>query len=115
MLYIIGNRLWSVVGGQQCTYALLHRYYHLFKQGELDDLFRQVEGVEIETTGYDRDNHYVIACKKQNKCIINQQCKDARQRVYVECGSDGYSLGFWALLSCDGHGTKFNLAVDYTS
>lgn len=39
------------------------RYYHLFKQGELDALFEQIEGVEIETSGYDRDNHYVIARK----------------------------------------------------
>ncbi|KAL7326107.1 tRNA methyltransferase, has a role in tRNA modification [Mucor circinelloides] len=49
---------------EEVSDAVYNRYYHLFKQGELDDLFRQVEGVEIETTGYDRDNHYVIACKK---------------------------------------------------
>lgn len=41
-----------------------NRYYHLFKEGELNELFGQVEDVVIEETGYDRDNHYVIACKK---------------------------------------------------
>jgi tRNA (uracil-5-)-methyltransferase TRM9 len=39
------------------------RYYHLFKKGELDDLFAQINGVEIDVSGYDRDNHYVIATK----------------------------------------------------
>lgn len=41
-----------------------NRYYHLFKKGELDALFEQIEGVVIEKAGYDRDNHYVIAEKK---------------------------------------------------
>ncbi|CAO3641606.1 unnamed protein product [Mucor hiemalis] len=41
-----------------------NRYYHLFKKGELDALFEQIDGVVIETAGYDRDNHYVIAEKK---------------------------------------------------
>ncbi|KAG2201821.1 hypothetical protein INT47_004378 [Mucor saturninus] len=45
-------------------YPVYNRYYHLFKKGELDDLFQQIEGVVIETSGYDRDNHYVIAHKK---------------------------------------------------
>ncbi|GAA5795878.1 S-adenosyl-L-methionine-dependent methyltransferase [Helicostylum pulchrum] len=45
-------------------FPVYNRYYHLFKKGELDDLFEQVEGVVIETSGYDRDNHYVIAQKK---------------------------------------------------
>jgi tRNA (uracil-5-)-methyltransferase TRM9 len=30
----------------------------------LDALFEQIEGVVIETSGYDRDNHYVIASKE---------------------------------------------------
>ncbi|KAI8975028.1 S-adenosyl-L-methionine-dependent methyltransferase [Mycotypha africana] len=47
------------------TDKVYHRYYHLFKKGELDDLFKQVDGVEIETTGYDRDNHYVIGYKRK--------------------------------------------------
>ncbi|KAI9351870.1 S-adenosyl-L-methionine-dependent methyltransferase [Pilaira anomala] len=45
-------------------YPVYNRYYHLFKKGELDDLFEQIEGVVIERSGYDRDNHYVIAQKK---------------------------------------------------
>lgn len=66
MLCIIGNSIWLRAWDRvlSALFLSLIRYYHLFKQGELDDLFRQVEGVEIETTGYDRDNHYVIACKK---------------------------------------------------
>lgn len=45
-------------------FPVYNRYYHLFKKGEIDDLFEQIEGVVIETSGYDRDNHYVIAQKK---------------------------------------------------
>ncbi|KAG1057019.1 hypothetical protein G6F43_001120 [Rhizopus delemar] len=44
--------------------AVYNRYYHLFKKGELDALFEQIEDLIIENSGYDRDNHYVIACKK---------------------------------------------------
>ncbi|ORY94125.1 S-adenosyl-L-methionine-dependent methyltransferase [Syncephalastrum racemosum] len=40
-----------------------HRYYHLFRKGELDELFQQLD-CEINESGYDRDNHYVIATKK---------------------------------------------------
>ncbi|KAI7882513.1 S-adenosyl-L-methionine-dependent methyltransferase [Lichtheimia hyalospora FSU 10163] len=40
------------------------RYYHLFQQGELDQLFKSISDVTIETSGYDRDNHYVIAIKE---------------------------------------------------
>ncbi|ORZ23325.1 S-adenosyl-L-methionine-dependent methyltransferase [Absidia repens] len=40
-----------------------NRYYHLFKKGELDDLFGQINDVTIDVSGYDRDNHYVIATK----------------------------------------------------
>ena len=40
------------------------RYYHLFQQGELDQLFKSISNVTIETSGYDRDNHYVIAIKE---------------------------------------------------
>ncbi|KAI8391170.1 S-adenosyl-L-methionine-dependent methyltransferase [Radiomyces spectabilis] len=38
-----------------------NRYYHLFRKGELDILFEQIPGITIESSGYDRDNHYVIA------------------------------------------------------
>ncbi|CAO3591045.1 unnamed protein product [Absidia cylindrospora] len=40
-----------------------NRYYHLFRKGELDDLFGQIDDVAIDVSGYDRDNHYVIATK----------------------------------------------------
>lgn len=44
---------------------IYHRYYHLFKKGELDDLFLQLDDqVSIDVSGYDRDNHYIIATKK---------------------------------------------------
>jgi tRNA (uracil-5-)-methyltransferase TRM9 len=36
----------------------------LFKKGELDGLFEQVENVVVESSGYDRDNHYVIGIKQ---------------------------------------------------
>ena len=39
------------------------RYYHLFKRGELDDLVLQAGG-NIEVSGYDRDNYYVIFSKQ---------------------------------------------------
>ncbi|ORX67523.1 S-adenosyl-L-methionine-dependent methyltransferase [Linderina pennispora] len=38
-----------------------HRYYHLFKEGELDQLFVQAGSCELVESGYDRDNWYVIA------------------------------------------------------
>ncbi|KAI8990026.1 S-adenosyl-L-methionine-dependent methyltransferase [Pilobolus umbonatus] len=47
----------------QAEAPVYNRYYHLFKKGELDDLFNKVEGVAIESSGYDRDNHYVIGYK----------------------------------------------------
>ncbi|KAI8380017.1 S-adenosyl-L-methionine-dependent methyltransferase [Choanephora cucurbitarum] len=50
--------------GEEVNETVYNRYYHLFKQGELDDLFKQVEGVTIETSGYDRDNHFVIGIKQ---------------------------------------------------
>ncbi|ORY15644.1 S-adenosyl-L-methionine-dependent methyltransferase [Rhizoclosmatium globosum] len=39
------------------------RYYHVFVKGELDEVVAGAGGVEIETSGYDRDNWYVIAKK----------------------------------------------------
>ncbi|CAO3639109.1 unnamed protein product [Cunninghamella blakesleeana] len=42
---------------------VFNRYYHLFKKGELDELFKGIDGVTVDTIGYDRDNHYVIATK----------------------------------------------------
>ncbi|KAI9248636.1 S-adenosyl-L-methionine-dependent methyltransferase [Sporodiniella umbellata] len=43
--------------------TVYNRYYHLFKKGELDALFEEVSELSIESSGYDRDNHYVIAHK----------------------------------------------------
>jgi tRNA (uracil-5-)-methyltransferase TRM9 len=41
-----------------------HRYYHLFAKGELDELIVNTGLADISSSGYDRDNHYVIAIKK---------------------------------------------------
>lgn len=41
-----------------------NRYYHLFAKGELDDLIVESGLADIKSSGYDRDNHYVIAIKK---------------------------------------------------
>jgi len=35
------------------------RYYHLFKQGELDDLVNQIPGVQILESVYDHDNWFM--------------------------------------------------------
>ncbi|KAJ2329466.1 tRNA methyltransferase, has a role in tRNA modification [Coemansia sp. RSA 2673] len=43
---------------------IYHRYYHLFREGELPALFEQVGGCAIEEVGYDRDNWYVTARKE---------------------------------------------------
>ncbi|KAJ3268690.1 tRNA methyltransferase, has a role in tRNA modification [Terramyces sp. JEL0728] len=43
--------------------VVYHRYYHLFKAGELDELVKDLP-CEILNSGYDRDNHYVILKKK---------------------------------------------------
>ncbi|KAJ3021411.1 UNVERIFIED_CONTAM: tRNA methyltransferase, has a role in tRNA modification [Siphonaria sp. JEL0065] len=39
------------------------RFYHVFVKGELDQVVEAAGGVEITTSGYDRDNWYVIATK----------------------------------------------------
>lgn len=39
-----------------------HRYYHLFKQGELEELIREAGG-EIVRNGYDRDNWWAVASR----------------------------------------------------
>ncbi|KAI9258049.1 S-adenosyl-L-methionine-dependent methyltransferase [Phascolomyces articulosus] len=46
------------------TGQVYNRYYHLFQKGELDGLFDSLSSVTIETSGYDRDNHYIIATKQ---------------------------------------------------
>ncbi|KAJ1768671.1 tRNA methyltransferase, has a role in tRNA modification [Coemansia sp. RSA 1813] len=42
---------------------VFHRYYHLFRKGELQELFEHVGKCTILENGYDRDNWYVIARK----------------------------------------------------
>lgn len=40
-----------------------NRYYHLFRQGELEEDIVQAGGV-VETSGYERDNWWAIAVRK---------------------------------------------------
>ncbi len=50
-------------GGQTGT-VTLHRYYHVFRQGELDQLIeRYVENLHIITSYYDHANWCVVAEK----------------------------------------------------
>ncbi|KAJ2161165.1 tRNA methyltransferase, has a role in tRNA modification [Coemansia sp. RSA 552] len=44
--------------GQDRVY---HRYYHLFRDGELTKLFEDTGACSVVESGYDRDNWYVIA------------------------------------------------------
>ncbi|KAH6688355.1 uracil-5--methyltransferase TRM9 [Plectosphaerella plurivora] len=46
-------------GGDDATW---HRYYHLYKQGELEDDIRDVGG-EIVESGYERDNWWAICAR----------------------------------------------------
>ncbi|KAJ3041695.1 tRNA methyltransferase, has a role in tRNA modification [Rhizophlyctis rosea] len=41
--------------------VVYQRYYHMFLKGELDELVERAGGAEVVTSGYDRDNWYVIA------------------------------------------------------
>lgn len=42
------------------THNIIIRYYHLFRQHELDELIKAAGDTEILESGYDRDNWYVI-------------------------------------------------------
>ncbi|KAJ2850886.1 tRNA methyltransferase, has a role in tRNA modification [Coemansia brasiliensis] len=42
---------------------VFHRYYHLFRKGELDELVQQAGDCSIVQSGYDKDNWYVVAQK----------------------------------------------------
>lgn len=44
--------------------SVYHRYYHVFKQGELEDLCNRLEGVSILESYYDKGNWCVILEKK---------------------------------------------------
>ncbi|KAJ2959433.1 hypothetical protein NQZ79_g5056 [Umbelopsis isabellina] len=49
---------------EDASKKIYQRYYHLFAKGELDELIVNTGLAEITSSGYDRDNHYVIAIKK---------------------------------------------------
>lgn len=43
--------------------SVFQRYYHVFKKGELEELFNQIPNFQIEKSYYDRDNWCVLAKK----------------------------------------------------
>ncbi|KAJ2660534.1 tRNA methyltransferase, has a role in tRNA modification [Coemansia sp. RSA 1200] len=49
--------------GESAQSKVFHRYYHLFRKSELQELFEQVGGCTVIENGYDRDNWYIIAQK----------------------------------------------------
>jgi tRNA (uracil-5-)-methyltransferase TRM9 len=53
------------VDGEQQTDKTFHRYYHLYKQGELEDNVRDAGGVVVES-GYEKDNWWAIAQRASN-------------------------------------------------
>lgn len=54
------------VGGDKD--ATWHRYYHLYKEGELDDDIRSVGG-EIVDSGYERDNWWSICARPLDEAV----------------------------------------------
>ena len=47
-------------------YVTYQRYYHVFKEGELGQLFQHyLKGVEVEREYYDHENWCVLAVKKE--------------------------------------------------
>jgi tRNA (uracil-5-)-methyltransferase TRM9 len=44
-------------------FTVYQRYYHLFKKGELEDLFQQIDGAQILQSSWDHDNWYIIVQK----------------------------------------------------
>lgn len=63
-LYTINTNVYMILKTFIFTHLLItFRYYHLFKKGELDGLFENIDGVTVDVAGYDRDNHYVIVTK----------------------------------------------------
>jgi tRNA (uracil-5-)-methyltransferase TRM9 len=40
------------------------RFYHLFREGELEGLVASVDGLIVDASGYDRDNWYVVGHRK---------------------------------------------------
>ncbi|XP_077397142.1 tRNA (carboxymethyluridine(34)-5-O)-methyltransferase alkbh8 isoform X1 [Festucalex cinctus] len=45
---------------QSCRVPVFHRYYHVFQQGELEQLCMQVEGVKVQSSYHDQGNWCVI-------------------------------------------------------
>ncbi|KAM3586081.1 tRNA methyltransferase, has a role in tRNA modification [Umbelopsis sp. WA50703] len=54
----------SDLDSEDASKKIYQRYYHLFAKGELDELIVNTGLADISSSGYDRDNHYVIAIKK---------------------------------------------------
>ncbi|KAI0137305.1 S-adenosyl-L-methionine-dependent methyltransferase [Xylariales sp. AK1849] len=57
--WVFKSKTKSAEGGGDTTY---HRYYHLFKKGELEEDVQAVGGRVLDG-GYDKDNWYVIASR----------------------------------------------------
>lgn len=53
------------VDGEQQQDKTFHRYYHLYKQGELEDNVKDAGGVVVES-GYEKDNWWAIAERASN-------------------------------------------------
>lgn len=47
-------------GGEKEADRTFHRYYHLYRQGELEENVRGAGGVVLEA-GYEKDNWWAIA------------------------------------------------------
>ena len=44
----------------ECSVPVYHRYYHLFQQGELEQLCGQIPGIKVQSSYYDQGNWCVI-------------------------------------------------------
>ncbi|KXS18841.1 S-adenosyl-L-methionine-dependent methyltransferase [Gonapodya prolifera JEL478] len=54
----------TTTNNTRSCHVVYDRFYHLFLQGELDRIIELAGGVDIEETGYDRDNWFVISKKR---------------------------------------------------
>ena len=67
--------------GMQSTY---HRYYHLYREGELEDDVLEVGGVVLHS-GYEKDNWWAIVGRRTAEWnlggILETQLKDAADKV----------------------------------
>lgn len=46
--------------GEEDAERVFHRYYHLYRRGELEEDIEQAGGL-VEVSGYERDNWWAIA------------------------------------------------------